>query len=185
MNAPLWLKLKISLKGLVATFVRPLRILAALTIAFLVVSFFVWLPNLELLYMLGKLPALSYWDKISVFFEGLGGLFTNFMEVQAVSILIVALLVGINTVLLISVGSRLVGHAKSGGATVLAVFAAGCAACGTSIIAPAIASLAAATSIGFVEVLGLIANLLAIGLLGYSIYKLGLQAASLEAQKSI
>lgn len=175
-KVPLRTRLAISLRGTVSLMRRPGRVLLTFAIAFLVVSFFVWLPNVGLLFELGKLPTLSYWDKIKVFFEGLGGLLTNFMEAQAIAILLVALLVGINVALLVAIGSSRLSNARAGGATLLALFGAGCAACGTSIFAPLIASLGAATSIGFVERVGLAANLVAIGLLSYSIYRLGLQA---------
>lgn len=179
-RAPLRLKLQISVRGVGRVLLRPLGVLTTLGVAFLVVTFFVWLPNIGLLYELGKLPTLSYWDKVQVFFEGLGGLMTNNFELQAISILLVSLLVGLNTAMLVVVGSNIVGHAKSGGATLLAVFAAGCAACGTSIFAPVLASLVAVTSAGLVEVFGLIANLIAICLLAFSIYRLGMQAASIQ-----
>jgi hypothetical protein len=179
LQVPLSTRLGIAGRGLGKVLGRPQWALTALGVAFLVVTFFVWIPNIELLYMLGKLPALSYAQKISVFFEGFRGLFLNFAQWQALAIILISLLMGMNVALLLAVGVSRRGAYGSSGSLLLAIFGAGCAACGTSILAPLLASAAAATSIGFIETLGAVAQGAAILLLGYSIYKLGLQAASI------
>lgn len=170
-------QLKVSLSGLRKIFRLPQYILLSLAVTFVVMGAIVWLPNWRLLFDIGRLP-ISFFDKWKTIFEGYAGIFTNFDKFPAISIFIVALLLGITVSLITAIGINRANSARSAGAGAAAIFGAGCAACGTSILAPLVAAIGGATSVSFITYLGYTANLLAIILLTYSIFRLSQQAAT-------
>ena len=109
----------------------------------------------------------------------------TFDSVQALGIVIFSSLFGLNLALLVYVlrnqGFKNIPKKSSFGGTVFAVLAGGCVACGTSILAPLVATFGA-TSTAFLRDLSAWLNWTASVLIVYSIYKLGLLAATVRAK---
>lgn len=89
-----------------------------------------------------------------------------------------------NLVLLVYVLRQKAAKLREGGRGAAGIFAgiigAGCAACGTSLLTPFLTGIGASGSLGLTEVIGTVANIVAIALICYSIFRLGLVAAALK-----
>ncbi|MDQ3158969.1 MAG: hypothetical protein M3P98_02430 [bacterium] len=135
-----------------------------------------WANNLGLIWEIITEPALSLWDKVTFFTSAYEGLFTAFGNIQAVSIIIVSILFGINLALLVFVlkhrGFNEVPKKSGVFGFFFAIFAGGCAACGTSVVYSVLIALGA-TAGPFFKDLILVFNWIASVLIVYSIYKLG------------
>ena len=176
MKAPFSIRLKNSLSGFVSVFKNPLYIVFALLLSFLISGFVIWSLNFDLLrYILFDAP-ISVFDKIQFFWDVQTGIYTAYSSPQATGILLFGLLFGINGAMIFKVvktGALSNIPKKSGGASfIFAVLSGGCVACGTSILAPLLATLGA-TSSAFTSGLSNWLNWISIILISYSIYKLG------------
>lgn len=179
MQVPLSLKLRTSGANVVGVLTKPGYALLAITMTFLLISIIVWSLNYQLVsYVLFQLP-LSVAQKIQFFAYGYQSLFTAFDSLLSMSVILISILFGINIALLtyaVRHRAATFGSAGTGGvAAVLGVLSSGCAACGTSLLGPLLATLGA-TSISMVHTVGAAFNIIGSLLLLYSIYKLGLQA---------
>jgi hypothetical protein len=177
-KAPLRLQLRVSAKGIGRVFASPLYCGLALLVSFVTLGAVIWLPNWRLLREISTSASLSLGDKITFFLEGYEGLATNFENFAALSVFLVTILFGMTIALFVAIGASRRDSARSGGGLLAGIIGAGCAACGTSLVAPVLGAIGASTSLSFVQTLGLVANIVAVLLLGYSIFKLGLQAAA-------
>jgi hypothetical protein len=177
-RAPLRLQLRVSARGFLRVFSSPPYCSLALLVTFVALGTIIWLPNWRLLVVVIQLPTLSLVEKLTFFLEGYEGLVTSFEGLAALSVVLVAILFGMTVALITAIGSSRRDSARSGGGLFAGIIGAGCATCGTSLVAPVLGVIGASASLSFVQILGVIANLVAILLLSYSIFKLGLQAAS-------
>jgi 4-hydroxybenzoate polyprenyltransferase len=127
---------------------------------------------------LAVLFGLSTQQKIEFFTYGYRSLFTSFDNLLSVSVISLAVLFGVNIAVLTYSLRRKTASARatgtSGIAATLGILSSGCAACGTSLLGPLLATLGA-TSITAVHNIGTAFNLIGSALLLYSIYKLALQ----------
>lgn len=180
-KVPLSLQLKISLKGLGYVFANPVYTGLAVLVAFMSLGVVVWWQNWRLLFDFVSMSSISVSNKFRFFFDGYGGIFTNFEGLTTWPVIVISVLMGATIALLVSVGVARASAARGGGAVLAAVFGVGCAACGTSILAPVLASVGVGTSLTFLQSLGLLANFIAILLLTYSIFRLGLEVSRLRA----
>lgn len=173
----LWLlKLKISLRSALKVFVRPSYILLALFGTLLASGLILWSLNLDLLrYIIFEAPV-SASIKFSFFFDTYKSIYTTFNSIQGTGIVVFSVLFGVNLALLVFVlrhrGFKSIPKKSGVSGFALAIIGGGCIACGTSIIAPLLATLGA-TSAPFVRDLGTLFNWLGSLLIAYSIYKLG------------
>lgn len=180
---PLKLKIRASLRSIVAIFSRPHYILLALAVSFIALGILVWLTNRSLLASVIGDPVFSFTQKLEFYWSGYTSLATNYSMASASVLVLFAVLSGINAAMLAFVVSRSYKEAVAGGgknilAIAAAAIGAGCAACGTSFLAPVLTGVAGGLSITLTTVVGIIANIAGVGLLLYSIFQLGVSAAS-------
>lgn len=178
-----------SAKGLMQVFSKPAYVLLAAIAGFLTFELLIWIFNFPtVLYVLFEAP-LTVWEKLTFFFGSFEALFVSYTVFGAASLAIFSFLQGMNVAALVYVlrNNLLVGKytaLKSTGPFALAVIGFGCAACGTSILAPLLASLAAGSAMVVSEAVGVAANILGIFLAAYSLYVLG-KASYLHAQAKL
>lgn len=176
MKAPINIKIKNSTKGIVRVFKNPLYIIFSLVLSFLISGFVIWSLNFDLVQYIVFDAPISIVDKLRFFWDVQTGIYTAYSSPQATGILLFGLLFGINGALIVYLvrsGALRSIPKKSGSASFLfALLSGGCVACGTSIIAPLLASLGA-TSAVFTSSLSNWLNWISIVLILYSIYKLG------------
>lgn len=176
------LKFRVSFLNILKVLIKPLYLALFIIFTFIVATFIIWSLNLELLgYILFDAP-ISFADKLQFFSEGYLDIFTTFDNAHALGILVFSVLFGVNTSVFIYVLRRksfaeLKKHSGASGAGfAAAVISGGCAACGTSLLAPIAATLGA-TSGAFLRDLSFWLNWVGSALILYSLYHLGLLAA--------
>ena len=181
-------KLKISALSIMGVFRSwkyvTLAIVATLTISGLVL----WSLNLELLkYIVFEAP-ISFLDKLDFFTYGYRSVFTTYNSAQSVGLILLSVLFGINTAIFVYVirrqGFKSVPKKSGIGAFGLAIVSGGCVACGTSLVAPLLATFGATSSV-FLRDLSTILNWLGSILLLYSIYKLSHIVATIQAKEKL
>ena len=185
---PLQVTAKLSLRSLRRVFSRPQYFITALLIAFITLGILVWITNWGLLVSIVSDSSFSVSDKLRFYWGGYESLVTNFSIASAAVLILFGALTGINAALLIFVVSRSYKEATaSGGRNIIAIIAAaigaGCAACGTSFLAPVLSGVAGGLSITLTNVVGIIANVAGIALLLYSIFQLSATAATYLAKE--
>lgn len=173
----LWgLKVKISLQSCGRVLAKPAYLFTAAFTAFVISALVLWSLNLGLVRFVLFESGIRLADKLDFFFSVYGGILANYSNVQALGIILFSLLFGINIAFIIFVirrqGFKSIPKKSGVGGLFFAIVGGGCIACGTSIIAPLIVSLGAASA-PFVKSLGSIFNWVGIVLISYSIYKLG------------
>lgn len=175
MKLPLKLKAKITLRAMIHVLKNPKYFIIGFISIFIMSGAIIWSLNLDLLrYILFEAP-MSLYDKISFFSYTYESLFTTFDSAQSLGIVVLSVLFGINTAMFIYVikrqGLKSVPKKSGGLAMTMAILGGGCVACGTSLLAPLLATFGA-TSGAFVRDLGAILMWTGSALTVYSIYKL-------------
>lgn len=175
-KAPLKIRLQNSLKGIGKTFRNPAYIVISLITTIFISGFIIWSLNFDLVRYIAFEAPLSLLEKFEFFWDVHTSIFTTYGSSQASGILIFSILFGINIALivkLIKMGGFKSIPKKSGSAgLLLAVLGGGCIACGTSILAPLLATLGATTTAAATEISNYF-NWIGSVLILYSIYKLG------------
>lgn len=188
-KTPFKLKARITLNAMFTVLKKP-RYIVIMNLAILFMAgAIVWSLNLDLLrYILLEAPLSSY-DKLSFFSYTYESLFTTFDSAQSLGIVVFSLLFGINASLFVYVirrrGFKAVPKKSSGTAFTLAILGGGCVACGTSLIAPLLATFGATSGV-LVRELGAVFMWVGSILTIYSIYKLAtlVQIKSFEDLRS-
>ena len=168
--------LKNSLRGIGHVFKNPLYILIAAAVGFSISGFIIWSLNFDLMRFIIFDAPISLGEKLQLFWDVQTGIYTTYTSSQATGIIVFSWLFGINMALVTYV-LKYGGFAnipkKSGGAgLVMALLSGGCVACGTSILAPLLATVGA-TSTAFVTSLSNWLNWIGSLLVIYSIFILG------------
>lgn len=176
MKLPLKVRISFALKALGHVFIRPKYLLLSIFSSILMIGFILWSLNLDLLvYIIFNAP-ISILDKVEFFIYGYQSLFTTLDSVLSLGIIVFGILFGINLSLIVyvirNIGYKNIPKKSGGGAFIFAILGGGCIACGTSILAPLLASLGAVGSSALMRDLGAIFNWLGSILLVYSIFKL-------------
>ena len=175
-QAPLKTRILNSLRGLKIVLSKPLYIGLAALSSFFISGFIIWSLNFELVRFIVFEAPINAYEKFRFFWDVQTSVYTSYPFVQATGILWFGLLFGINLALITYVirngGLKSIPKKSGGGGLVLAMLSGGCVACGTSILAPVLATLGA-TSSAFVLELSNWLNWAGIALITYSIYKLG------------
>jgi hypothetical protein len=188
---PLRLRLRAASRGVGLVLKRPRWLVMMVAASGVVIGVMLWIFNLNLLAYIWLESGLPLGDKVMFVFQGYGGLVTNFDSAAAATLLTFGLLMGVNVAMLGFVlsgkGRQQAGQGggKSGVALVAGTIGAGCAACGTGILGPALAAVGASGSISLARTVGVLANLAGIGLVTYSIFGLGQQAVAIVAKDSL
>jgi hypothetical protein len=170
------LRLRNSFVSVAKVYKRPSYILLAVVGVFFASGLILWSLNLGLVgYILFQAP-LTIGGKINFFLDIYKEIYTTYTSIQGTGIVIFSFLFGINLGVLVYVlkhkGFQAIPKKSGVGGLMFAVLGGGCIACGTSLIAPLLATLGATTA-PFVRDLATIFNLIGSLLLLYSIYKLG------------
>jgi len=178
-------KIKLSLTSSIKVFKKPSYALLAIFGSLLTVAVVLWAFNLDVLsYLIFKAP-IGPGEKLGLFADIYKDIYTNFSEFHEVVTVAFTLLFGVNIALMTFIiknkGFRSIPKKSGLGGLVLAIVGGGCMACGTSLIAPLLASVSGASSVFFRDI-SLILNLLATVLVIYSIYRLGLIASNVHAK---
>lgn len=178
-------KIKLSLASSAKVFKIPSYVLLAVFGSLVTVAVILWAFNLDVLsYLIFKAP-ISPAEKLGLFADIYKDIYTNFSEFHEVVTVAFTLLFGVNVALMTFIiknkGFKSIPKKSGLGGLVLAIVGGGCVACGTSLLAPLLASVSGASSVFFRDI-SLILNLLATVLVIYSIYRLGLIASNVHAK---
>jgi hypothetical protein len=176
--------------------VQALRIIAQPGYAFwtcviglLFLYFSALLPVRSFVGLVIRLPHISFLAKVkTVIITPFESLPLNFSGAALVLLIITAILVGINTTLLVYLIRERVGAYKNSGLTILgmvsAVLGIGCSACGSVVLTTLLSLSATSAIIGFLPLHGLEFSLVSVGLLvlslGLVMKKIGVKVCEVE-----
>ncbi len=151
-------------------------ILIAFITSILIFLFAVWFPNIPLIVKIMNHPGLSLSERLQFPVSLLGSITTNFSIFSASYTIIIAILFGINLSMVIYLlRNRLKNIKKSGVTTsflglISGIIGMGCAACGTLLLTVILSLFGVSWIISFLPLAGGEFGILAIFLLGLSIY---------------
>lgn len=186
MKLPLGLRIRILVKAVITVLRRPKYVLVSVMSSLFMAGLIIWSLNLELLKFILLEAPLSLWEKVSFISYGYESIFTNLNSPLSMGILTFTVLFGINMALLVYVirrhGFKAIPKKSGGGAFMFAILGGGCIACGTSLVAPLLASFGA-VSAPFLRGLGTIFNWVGSILIVYSIVKLSLLVETKDLNK--
>ncbi|MBL8121726.1 hypothetical protein JNM87_03180 [Candidatus Saccharibacteria bacterium] len=179
MKLPLTVKLKIACRNTLAIVcTKPLYSLLTVAAAISMLTIIIWSLNYQLVGYILTNDGLSPLQKVRFFSYGYEALFSSFDSFLSVSIISLSFLFGINIAVLTYSLRRKIASTRATGASGLAatlgILSSGCAACGTSLLGPLLATLGA-TSLTAVHNIGAAFSIIGSLLLLYSIYKITLQ----------
>lgn len=182
------IKLKIGLGCAIKVFRRPAYIALALLAALAASGSILWSLNLNLLRYIVLEAPISAAAKVVFFFDVYKDVYTDFSSVQNTMVVIFSVLFGMNLALLIFVlkhrGLQSIPKKSGIGGFALAIIGGGCIACGTSLIAPLLATLGAVAT-PLIRDLATIFTFIGSLLTMYSIYKLGAVCSYMFASQNL
>lgn len=166
---------------------KPLYLAITIVSAFLMLGLVLWSLNIDLLTYVLFQSQVDFGQKLRFFTYVYEAIFTDF-TLQNIAFLLFSVLFGINMALFVYVIRRRKSDTKavttSGSAVTIGMLSGGCAACGTSLLTPLLASVGG-VSAGFAEQLGAILSLLGSLLVVYAIFTLAeIASFSLAQEKS-
>jgi hypothetical protein len=184
-NVPLKLRARVALKTIGKLLRKPQYLLLTIVSAFLMLGLVLWSLNIDLLTYVLFQSQVSFAQKLRFFTYVYEAIFTDF-TLQNIAFLLFSVLFGINMALFVYVFKRRKSDKKaiasSGSAATIGMLSGGCAACGTSLLTPILASVGG-VSAGFAEQLGAILSLLGSLLVIYAIFTLAEIASFSLAQE--
>ena len=168
------------LKTLILVLRRPLYLLLASVVAWLVLSVSILFPNTSLLWQVVGNSSMTLLAKIKFVSTFYGALCTNFTLFSATYTMLIAILFAINVTLLVFYIRRQrsmfkgVGHISVAGigGLIAGFLGIGCAACGTFVLTSLLALIGAGSILTLLPLKGQEFGILAVVLLVYSIYSL-------------
>lgn len=175
-KAPFDIRIKNSLSGISRVLVKPKYIVLSLVSSFFISGFVIWALNFDLVHFIAFESPLNLAEKLRFFWDVQTSIYTTYESTQATGIILFGLLFGVNFALVVyvirTIGSKNIPKKVGGAGLFFALLSGGCIACGTSILAPILATLGA-TSSAFSAELSNYLNWISILLILFSIYKLG------------
>lgn len=164
---------------------KPPYVLLTVSVAWMVFTFAVWLPNTRLIGVVLLSGTASISEKLSFLLSLYGSIGTNFTPVSASYTIIISVLFGLNISLLTyyirKVRSGMKGISSTGvaglGGLMSGVLGIGCAACGTFILTSVLTLFGVSGIIAYLPLGGEEFGLLGVGLLLYSLYILSKKIA--------
>src|SRR3989344_2003187 len=127
-------------QALQKVFQKPIYVLFALTISFLVFAFAVWLPNIPLIISVMGHSGISLSQKFNFPISLLSSITTNFTLLSASYTIAIAVLFGVNLAMIIYFLRRRITDVEQGGIATgffgitSGVIGMGCAACGSLLL---------------------------------------------------
>lgn len=153
--------------------------LIALSVSAIVFAFAVWLPNLQLLFVVWTNTTIPIVDKITLPLTLLSAITTNFTLLSASYTVMIAVLAGINTALIVELvrAQQMVREgATAGGVGIIAgALGIGCASCGSLILTALVGTTIGTGALALLPLDGGEFGVLGVGLLSYAMYLLAKQ----------
>ncbi len=160
-------------------FKNPLYVTLATAVGLLMFALATLLPNRSLLFSVLADSSVAFESKITLPISLLGSIATNFTPLVAFSIVITAVLVGVNAALIVQILMRgeMIWSGPATGATGIfsGILGVGCAACGSLILSAILGTAAGASIIAVLPLRGGEFGIIGILLLLVSTYLLGRQ----------
>lgn len=160
-------------------YARPLYWIVTLVVSVLTLSVMLLLPNYSVLLSVLLSPIVSLLSKVAFFASLYGSLATNFTILAAATVVLIALLFGVNASLLLyyirrarGAGRVSAASATSFGGIVAAVFGIGCAACGSALVAITLQLFGVGWLVSYLPLHGAEFGLIGLGLLFFTTYTL-------------
>jgi len=167
------------IQALQKVFAKPLFVLLALITSAAVFAFAVWFPNLGLLFTVWTDASVSLGGKLAFPISLLASISTNFTVLSAAYTVAIAILVGVNTALivhLIQMRGVFGGGAMIGASGVFTgAIGLGCAACGSLILTSFLGTAGGISILALLPLRGSEFGMFGVALLGYSTYLLAKQ----------
>jgi len=181
LKIPLKSKVRVILKSILTLLSKPTYIVLMVISMISMAGLIIWSLNLELIaYIIFDTP-LTIFEKLEFFAYGYQSLFTSYDSFLSLGIIIFSFLFGINIGMLAYVirrqGLKSIPKKSGGSGFMFAILGGGCVACGTSLLAPVLATVGA-TSVPLLRGIGAIFTWAGSVLIVYSIYQLSLLVAS-------
>ncbi|MBW3568575.1 hypothetical protein KY385_00385 [Candidatus Parcubacteria bacterium] len=175
------------MRSSVKVFARPAYIFLAIFGSLLTSGLILWSLNFDLIrYVIVEAP-ISTFQKLNFFFDVYKDIYTTYNNVQNAGVVIFSILFGINLALLVFVlkhrGFQSIPKKSGAGGFAMAIIGGGCIACGTSLIAPLLATFGASVT-PLIRDLATLFTFVGILLITYSIYKLGLICSYIFASRA-
>jgi hypothetical protein len=184
----LLLKTRLSLQTATKVLMRPAYFLLAILGTLLASGSILWSLNLDLARYIWLEAPISLPTKLGFFFDVYKSIYTTYSSVQGTTIVVFSILFGINLSLLVFVlkhrGFQAIPKKSGIGGFAVAIVGGGCIACGTSLLAPLLATFGA-TATPLIRDLATIFMSVGIVLITYSIYKLGAVAVYIFATQNL
>lgn len=160
----------------------------AIGVSVLVFAFAVWLPNLQLLFIVWG-NAVPLGDKIALPLNLLASIATNFTPFSALYTIVIAILTGINAALiaeLIRTRQMFAGSATVGASGIVAgALGIGCAACGSLILTALAGTVLGTGALTLLPLGGGEFGIIGVGLLAYSMYLLSKQITKTSCEITV
>lgn len=155
-------------------FSRSSYIVGAVALALIVFAFVVLLPNLALLNEVVFNSSAPLGVKLKLILSLLGGISTNFSTLSAVYTILIAILVGINVVMVVYLVRKRKGlgqkeMATGVGGIVSGALGVGCATCGAFLLSTILASFRVASALALLPLKGGEFSILSVVLLGVTL----------------
>jgi hypothetical protein len=163
------------LRGLQMVFGKCSRVGSALLIALVILALAIWFPNIALIGTVLGSADITLVDKVGVLTALLGSFTTNFTVVSASYTLAIAVLFGMNVVMVVYLLRRNAALVAKGGTVtgflglVSGIFGIGCAACGSFILTSVLALFGVSGVLAFLPFGGEEFGFLAVALLLVSV----------------
>jgi hypothetical protein len=168
-------KLKVATTNILHVTQRPSYFFLAVAGAWLMAGFVIWSLSFDtLLYILFD-SGLPLTDRLNTITGAYRSLYGDFGGLVSTSIILFTSMFGLNVSLLVYVvrqrGRAAVSSKSTGGSFFVAIFSAGCVSCGTSLLAPVLATVGITSGVAVLQ-LGAMLNFIAAIILLYSVYRL-------------
>ncbi len=179
---------KISARAVFKVLSIPRYFFITLLSGFVLLGLLIWLFSFQTLFYVLSVPFLSVNQKLSYFFSGYTNSFLYFFRDPIVftrDIFVILAAINISLFIFVRRSSQNSEQKMRGGTSGLMVglVASGCIACGTSIIAPLLASVGATASASASQSIGAVGNIIGIILTLYSVHGFGKRTAYELARK--
>ncbi|MSR71574.1 MAG: hypothetical protein EXS50_02830 [Candidatus Taylorbacteria bacterium] len=163
-------------QALQKVFRKPTYALLALAVSLTIFTFAVWFPNIRLIATVISSDDTSFSQKFGIPISLLGSIITNFTTFSALSMIVIAILFGVNVAVIVYFLRRKIGEVKQSGIATgflgitSGVVGIGCAACGSFLLTSGLALIGAVSILAFLPLAGGEFGIIGVILISASIY---------------
>lgn len=168
-------------QALQKVFRKPTYTLLALVASLTIFTFAVWFPNIRLIATVISSADTSFSQKLGIPISLLGSIITNFTILSALSMIVIAILFGVNIAMIVYFLRRKISEVKQSGITTgffgitSGVVGMGCAACGSLLLTSILSLFGASSVLAFLPLAGGEFGILGAILLAISTYNIAKQ----------